>query len=272
MRHFLTLFCGSVFLLAQGCKEHKTTIDQRPNILFIMADDLGKEWISGYGAEDIETPNIDALINSGIKFNNVYAMPQCTPTRLTLLTGQYPYEHGWVNHWDVPRWGGGAHFDEKLNPCYPLKLKEAGYETCIAGKWQIDDFRVEPDALTKIGFDHFCMWTGGEGGNPPSNERYQDPYIFSKDGSKTYEGEFGPDIFKDFLIDFIEQKRDAPFFAFFPMTLPHTPFVNTPVESAEDNLGKHKAMIRYVDLITGEIVSALDKGGHGKKHDSDMDE
>lgn len=83
-----------------------------PNILFILVDDLGKEWISTYGAEDIQTPNIDALAKSGIKFNNVYSMPQCTPTRVTLLTVQYPFRHGWVNHWDVPRWGGGVHFDE----------------------------------------------------------------------------------------------------------------------------------------------------------------
>jgi len=229
-----------------------------------MADDLGKEWVSGYGAEEIETPNIDALINTGIKFNNVYAMPQCTPTRLTLLTGQYPYEHGWVNHWDVPRWGGGAHFDETINPCFPLELRKAGYETLIAGKWQIDDFRVEPDALIRAGFDHYCMWTGGEGNNPPSDERYQDPYIFTKEGSKTIEGAFGPDIFKDFIADFIRGKREQPFFIYYPMVLPHAPFVNTPMESAEDNLGKHKAMIRYVDKLTGDIVKALDDSGHGE--------
>ena len=62
-------------------------INQKPNILFIMLDDLGKEWISCYGAEDIETPNIDALAAGGMKFNNAYSMPQCTPSRATLLTG-----------------------------------------------------------------------------------------------------------------------------------------------------------------------------------------
>ena len=77
---------------------------QKPNILFIMLDDLGKEWISCYGAEDIETPNIDALAAGGMKFNNAYSMPQCTPSRATLLTGKYPWRNGYVNHWDVPRW------------------------------------------------------------------------------------------------------------------------------------------------------------------------
>ena len=77
----------------------------KPNILFIMLDDLGKEWVSCYGAEDIKTPNIDALAAGGMKFNNAYSMPQCTPSRATLLTGKYPFRNGFVNHWDVPRWG-----------------------------------------------------------------------------------------------------------------------------------------------------------------------
>lgn len=258
------IICLSVSLLALGCKQNPLKEENRPNIIFIMADDLGKEWISGYGADDIKTLNIDKLKDQGVKFNNAYSMPQCTPTRLTILTGNYPYEHGWVNHWDVPRWGGGAHFDEKLNPPFTTKVKEAGYETCIVGKWQIDDFRVEPDALTKIGFDQYCMWTGGEGGNPQSDERYANPYIFNKNGSRIMGGEFGPDVFTDFIVDFLNQERDKPFFVYYPMVLPHTPFVDTPTEKSDDKLGKFKAMVNYVDKITGEIVNALDASGQGE--------
>ena len=239
-------------------KEAKTEIS-RPNIIFILVDDLGKEWISSYGAEDIVTPNIDALAKAGTKFNNVYSMPQCTPTRISLLTGQYPFRHGWVNHWDVPRWGGRAHYDERVNPALGMEMKKAGYSTCIAGKWQIDDFRVEPDALEKSGFDAYCMWTGYEAGIPTSAERYQDPYIYTNGESKTYEGKFGPDIFKDFIIDFLKEKKEKPMFIYYPMVLTHTPFVNTPDEIAQDKLGKHKAMVRYADKITGEIVEALKK-------------
>ena len=85
---------------------------QPPNIIFIMVDDLGKEWVSCYGAEDNKTPNIDALAEGGMKFHNAYSMGSCTPSRTTLLTGRYPSRNGWVSHWDVPRWGIG-YFDWK---------------------------------------------------------------------------------------------------------------------------------------------------------------
>lgn len=257
MNKFCLLFIGLLLLGCGNTVKTKVVSERPPNILFILVDDLGKEWISSYGAQDIITPNIDALSKSGMQFNNVYSMPQCTPTRIALLTGQYPFRNGWVNHWDVPRWGGGAHFDETRNPSLVKELQRAGYATCIAGKWQIDDFRVEPDALTKSGFDEFCMWTGYEGGIEASAERYQDPYIYTKAGSKTYNGSFGPDVFRDFIIDFTTDKKEVPFFVYYPMVLTHTPFVNTPDESAEDNLGKHKAMVRYTDKIVGELLGAL---------------
>ena len=252
-----------LFIMPNGCKQEKQSIVKQspPNIMLILVDDLGKEWISGYGAEDVTTPNIDALAENGILFNNVYSMPQCTPSRVTLLTGQYPFRHGWVNHWDVPRWGGGAHFDETMNPSLGIEMKKAGYTTCIAGKWQIDDFRVEPDALSKNGFDAFCMWTGYETGIEESAERYQEPYIYTKDGSKTYHREFGPDVFKDHIIDFIHDNKDAPMFIYYPMVLTHPPLVNTPIDSADTQIGKHKAMVKYTDRITGELMEALDNAG-----------
>ena len=257
------IYISCIILLCSFKQNKSIEVDQsRPNIIIILVDDLGKEWISSYGAEDISTPNIDALAKSGTLFNNAYSMPQCTPTRATLLTGQYPFRHGWVNHWDVPRWGGGAHFDETMNPSLGIEMKKAGYKTCIAGKWQIDDFRVEPDALSKNGFDEFCMWTGYEGGGlKESKNRYQDPYIHTKEGSKTHKGKFGPDVFKDFIIDFINDNKEDPMFIYYPMVLTHKPFVNTPIDSSSTKLGKHKAMVKYTDRITGEITQALDKAG-----------
>jgi len=185
-RSFLAAVGTSAVGLALQGMSKAAEKDVRPNILFIMVDDLGKEWISCCGAEDIETPNIDALAKTGMRFENAYSMPQCTPSRATLLTGQYPWRTGWVNHWDVPRWGVG-YFDFKLrrNMTFANILKTAGYTTAAVGKWQINDFRVTPDAMKKHGFDDWCMWTGYETGNKPSAERYWDAYINTpQDGSK----------------------------------------------------------------------------------------
>ncbi len=250
--------CASSRLFAQETLEKK-----KPNILFIMVDDLGKEWVSCYGAEDIETPNIDALAAGGMKFVNAYSMPQCTPSRVSLLTGKYPCHTGWVNHWDVPRWGVG-YFDwkQKENMTFARLMKEQGYVICAAGKWQINDFRLEPLAMEKHGFDAWCMWTGGETGNPPSDERYQDPYINTREGSKTYAGKFGPDVYTDFLIDFMKQHRDEPMCLYYPMALTHTPFVSTPDEpDAQGSLDRHKAMVRYADKLVGRLTGALDDLG-----------
>lgn len=254
--------CGAAMLAGESILSAKTTAGSKPNILFILVDDLGKEWVSCYGADDIETPNIDALAKGGMQFDNAWSMPQCTPTRATLLTGQYPFRHGWVNHWDVPRWGAGCHFDEKHNYTFARLLRSKGYKTAAAGKWQINDFRVEPDAMVKHGFDEYCMWTGGEGQNPKSDKRYFDPYIHTKDGSKTYAGKFGPDIFADFLIDFIKANKDEKMLMYYPMCLTHTPFVTTPHEpDAKGKLEKHKAMVRYTDHLVGRIVKTLDEAG-----------
>lgn len=239
----------------------------KPNILFILVDDLGKEWIQCYGGEDIETPNIDKLAATGMKFNNAWCMPQCTPTRVTLLTGQYPFRHGWTNHWDVPRWGSGCHFDAKKNTTYANVLRQAGYTTAAAGKWQIDDYRVEPQAMNEAGFDSWCMWTGYESGNPPSSKRYWDAYIHTgtangETESKTHSGRFGPDIYTDHLIDFIDKNKHKPMLLYFPMALTHGPMTTTPDNKATEGKGRIFAgMVRYTDKLVGRLVAALDAAG-----------
>ncbi len=236
--------------------------NSKPNILFVLADDLGKEWLSCYGAERIETPHLDKLAATGMRFENAYSMPQCTPTRVTLLTGQYPFRHGWTNHFDVPRWGSGCHFDTDLNASFAKVLRGAGYATAIAGKWQIDDFRVEPEALDKAGFDEWCMWTGGEGGNPKSNNRYHNPYVHQATRSRTRKGKFGPDIYCDFLIDFMRKNKNSPMLLYYPMCLTHSPFVPTPDEpNASGKKARYEAMVRYADKLVGRLVGELDSLG-----------
>lgn len=248
--------------LALAPPESRAADVSRPNILFIMVDDLGCEWISCYGGEEMETPRIDALARGGMRFTAAYSMPQCTPTRATLLTGQYPFRHGWVNHWDVPRWGAGCHFDWNHNPSFARVMKSAGYTTAAAGKWQINDFRVQPDAMRRHGFDDWRMWTGFESDNRPSAERYWDPYINSPQGSKTYKGRFGTDVFVDFLIDFMKENRHQPMMLYFPMALTHGPLVNTPAEpDVTEKMDRYRAMVRYTDMAVGRLVDAIDELG-----------
>ena len=245
---------------------------KKPNIIFIMVDDLGKEWVSTYGADDIVTPNLDAMAEKGLKFHNAYSMPKCTPSRATVLTGTYPFTNGWVNHWDVPRWswpadqggrGGGAHFDWKYNMTFARVMKSAGYVTAAAGKWQLNDFRTHPDAMVKHGFDEYAMWTGAEMGNPESGKRYWDAYIHSNGVSKVYTGEYGPDLFLKFIIDFMGRNVDKPQMIYYPMALTHAPLTNTPhtLTTAKTTIEKHIGMVEYTDYIVGQIINAADSLG-----------
>lgn len=230
-----------------------------------MVDDLGPQWTGCYGGTEVETPNIDKLARGGMQFMNAYSMPQCTPTRATLLTGQYPWRHGWINHWDVPRWGVG-YFDWEMNASFGRVMQSAGYATCAAGKWQINDFRVHPDAMERCGFDDYCMWTGAEGSEESghtkkSMQRYWDPYIHTKQGSRLYEGKFGPDVVSDFLIDFMRKNKEKPMMLYYPMILTHGPNTDTPLERGIDKSGQFKAMVRYTDHLLGKLVNAIDEIG-----------
>jgi len=258
------LICSVVLV---GCAQKPSKVNtgntevKKPNILFIMLDDMGKEWVEAYGADNISTPTIDKLAEEGMQFENSWSMPQCTPSRVTLMTGQYPWRHGWINHFDVPRWGHGAHFDPNFNPSFARVMQSAGYVTCAAGKWQINDFRLQPEVMNAHGFDEYCMWTGAEGGNEKvSQERYWDPYIHTKKGSKTYKGKFGEDVFSDFIIDFMKENKEKPMMIYYPMCLPHGPLVATPSEpNVTEKMDKHKAMVTYTDFILNKLINALEE-------------
>ena len=251
---FAALFCCWVSSTAQAA-------DVKPNIIFIMVDDMGRDWISSYGASH-PTPNVDRLAAQGIRFENCWCAPICTPPRMELLTGQYPFRTGWVRHHDVPRWGGKG-FDWEKFTSFARVVNNAGYTTAIGGKWQINDFRKQPGALKLHGFDEHCVWTGWETGNaPPSSKRYWDGYIMTNGKREVHK--HGSEAVNDFLIDFIRRNKKRPFLAYYPMMLVHGPFLPTPLNRDKAPEGKtalYAGMVTYMDHLVGKLVDAVDELG-----------
>ena len=244
----------------------------KPNVILIMADDMGRDWVSCYGA-DHKTPNVDRLAAGGVRFNNVWCTPICTPTRIELLTGLYPCRTGWVKHHDVPRWGGKG-FDWDKFTCWARVLRDAGYATAVGGKWQVNDFRQFPDALKLHGFDEHCMWTGYETGNaPPSDERYWDAYLMTNGKREIHQGQYGPTVINDFVIDFIKRHKSQPFLVYYPMLEPHGPHVPTPLnrddaesgEKGKDKAWAYAGQVTHVDHLVGTVMETLDELGIAQK-------
>ena len=261
LRCFVCSMAAAISLLPNSA----TAQTEHYNLVLIELNDLGKEWIGCYsgGEEDeVETPHIDALAESGIKFNNFYSMPESTPTRVSLLTGQYPFRHGWVGNWNVPAWGGGCSFDPERNSCFPVTIRDAGYQTAVAGDWRLDDFRVEPQAMNDAGFENYCMWTGNETGNQPSSQHYQNPFVYEAGRSRTRSGEFGPDIYTNYLVDFLAKNKEQPMFVYYPMVLSRAPLTATPdepdVKGSED---LHKTSVQYADKLVGRMIAAIEENG-----------
>ncbi len=240
--------------------------DGRPNVLLIMADDLGAETLGCYGNTVYATPNLDHLATEGARFENAFATPVCTPTRVMILTGLSPNRSGFLERLDSP-------LDPKRNNRLPVHLKtlgqvfqSAGYATAITGKWHLGDFQRYPDQPTSHGFDEHCLWVQYWDGKRHS--RYYAPHNW-ENGKYTVHGKgvFGPDHYCAFLMDFMERNRQGPFLAYFPMNLIHGPLITPPGDqtSAETrfppDLGarerKAGQMVHHMDALVGRLLSRL---------------
>ncbi|MEN9633915.1 MAG: Arylsulfatase precursor [Verrucomicrobiota bacterium] len=236
-----------------------------PNIIFILVDDLGPDWVGSYGSEHL-TPHVDRLAASGVRFETAWTSPICTPTRVMMLTGKYPGRTGWTEHYDVPRWGGAGLIPEKF-PTWPQQLRRAGYTTAIAGKWQINDLRAEPDILARHGFERHCVWPGVEEGNPPSAHRYWDAYLQTDGKRGTHTGHYGPDVTQRFALDFIRENRAWRFLLYYPMISVHAPNEPTPLNRANPPHGEaalYAGSVTYMDRQVGELLDELDRLGLAK--------
>ena len=233
-----------------------------PNQILVLVDDLGRDWVGAYGSSH-PTPNLDRMAAEGVRFETAWFTPVCTPTRVALLTGQRPCRSGWTVHYDVPRWGGAGLIPENY-PTLGLWMRRAGYATAIAGKWQINDLRREPDIMRRHGFDEHCLWTGVESDNPASERRYWDRFLQINGERRTHRGEFGPDVVQRFVFDFIRQHRDRPFFLYYPMINVHAPNEPTPLHRAtppEGEAALYAGMVDYTDRQVGDLLRWLEALG-----------
>jgi len=234
----------------------------RPNVIVILADDLGNADLS-YRGSDIMTPNIDTLAKEGVRLENFHAMPVCTPARAALMTGRYPMRYGLQTLVIFPSHSYGLPTDERT---LPQALKDAGYRTMMVGKWHLGhaDRKYWPQ---NRGFDTFYgnlvgevdYFTKSRGGLV---DWQRDGKFFQEDGY--YVTLIGDEAVK--LID--KQEKDKPFFLYFASLAPHAPYQATKAD--EDRYASvikdptrrtYAAMITSLDDQVGRIVAALDKRG-----------
>lgn len=217
----------------------------RPNILFILSDDVGLDCASCYNSDRFKgkTPNIDALAKSGIRFTQCYAMPLCGPSRCTINTGRYGFRTGGSTNQN-------AHQPSfKDEPSVARTLKQAGYATGMAGKW-----RQMGDTPGDWGFDEWLT-------DPTAGGWYWKT-SYTKNGKlvETKQDVYCPDVCMDFTLDFIRRHREQPFYFYYPTHLIHGPILHTPASKLgtkdyyEDN-------VAYLDKQVGRLVVELDKLG-----------
>ena len=225
----------------------------QPNILFILADDVGSEVLECYGGESYRTPQLNRLAADGLRFTHAYAMPVCHPTRTTLLSGQYPARMG------SPEWG--TYPPDAERHTLAQVLKNAGYVTAIAGKWQLALLGEDPTHPHRLGFDQYALFGWHEG------PRYYEPHI-RRNGELLQDvaARYGPDVYCDFLIEFMNTPRSEPFFALYSMALCHdvTDDLDQPVPVGPQ--GRYQSfaeMVAAMDERVGRVVSAVDEAGNG---------
>lgn len=260
-----------LFLLT-ACKknfENKTTANEnivgmqaagKPNIVLIIGDDIGYETITVNGGRSYSTPNLDKLASSGMRFTQMRAAPLCSPSRFMLLTGKYNFRNYSV-------WGKMDTTEHTIGNM----LKDAGYATCYAGKWQLDG---GDNSIHKLGFDKYSVWLPfkvcpeeAEGSRYKSTKIYENG-SYLPDSITT--GNYSEDFFSSYVLNFIDSNQSKPFFVYYSMILGHKPHSPTP-EDAEyaawnpDTDGTDTAfypsMVKYMDEKIGLIMQKIYKLG-----------
>ncbi|MBI3881355.1 MAG: sulfatase-like hydrolase/transferase [Verrucomicrobia bacterium] len=243
----------SLLLFASFCALcGQLTAATKPNIIFILADDLGLDGVSCYGSDIHPTPQIDKLAASGTRFETCYAAPLCGPSRCVLMSGRYAFRTGGIGNGSWRANGPGAKSKDE-QPVAKL-MKQAGYATCESGKW-----RQVGETPHDWGFDEYCT-------DPTAGGWYwKDSYI--KNGETISASHYNPDVIQAFSLDFIRRHKDGdkPFFLYYAMHLVHKPTLHTPISPPKDGPERYQDNIAYMDKQVGELVAELDKLGLREK-------
>ena len=236
--------------------------EQTPNILFIVADDLGYEKLGCYGGLGTRTPNLNRLAKEGMRFDRAYGSPVCTPTRMSIYTGEYPTRHGYTGVLPVHTGTDEAVDFSSRFSTYAQQLRKAGYKTSVTGKWQLATLEIYPEHIRGAGFDSWCIWQIWSQGEKTT--RYWNPTL-NQDGTilPGLEEQFGPDVLARYVVSQMRAAVEAkqPFLIHHNMLLPHEPIVETPQDRKKGVDPSLDRMIRYLDQLVGGLVRAVDEMG-----------
>lgn len=234
-------------LLASLCCTWLSAAPEKPNIVFILADDYGTGEVGCYGADNYKTPHIDALAAKGIRFTNFYTAALCGPSRALILTGRYAFRTGATNQDATGRFTPAA---EKM---MPSMLKPAGYVTSMVGKW--GQLPAGPKAF---GFDDWLTFKGS--GVYWSNSKGEKgiSYELNEKALKLKDDEYMPDLMHAHAVKFIRENKDKPFYLYYSLSGVHGDIVRTP-DSKPDSKDLYQDNVAYMDKLVGKITAELER-------------
>jgi arylsulfatase A len=230
----------------------------KPNIILILADDYGYEVPAFDGGQSYQTPNLDQMAQHGLRFTQCHSTALCSPSRFMLLTGKYNFRN-------YTAWGRM----DTGQRTFANMLRDAGYATCIAGKWQLNGGN---DTIKTLGFDNYLVWEIlGSDDDEGKGSRYKSPNLYENGQylpGDSMNNKYGEDIFTNYILNFIQENYDKkkPFLVYYPVCLTHAPFCPTPDDpefagwDPNNLVGDPKffpSMANYMDQKVGQIVSKL---------------
>ncbi|MEX2581072.1 MAG: sulfatase-like hydrolase/transferase [Verrucomicrobiales bacterium] len=237
-----------------------------PNLLFILADDLGYGDLGCYGAPDIDTPHLDRLASEGVRFTDCYAnAPVCSPTRIAFLTGRYQQRYGMDNALYYQEFGRGL---PEQGETIADRLRSAGYATGLSGKWHVG--YDEARRPLRQGFDHFFGLLGGNHHYFEHMDRIGVPDLWLGNEAVSREG-YSTDLITEDALAFIDANRDGRFFLYLSHAAPHFPIQGPgdadklvePKTKAwqEGDRETYAAMVEAMDAGIGRVLDRLDALG-----------